>query len=108
MKFQVVVNKTSPNSRAFIKALRAVAPMSTRRATALEIYLGRFKNSALVAGVDQVVAEQIAGMLIECGAIAHIEGSSMTSPMLLCAASQSKSTGGKWRKIEGCILNSDE
>jgi hypothetical protein len=98
-KFQVNVKSTSQNRTVFVKALRTVGEISLKRAAELAVYLERYRNSTLVAGVDQRVAEHIAKTLTASGAVATVSESETDTPMMCCPQAAQAFQWGHLRTI---------
>jgi len=98
-KFQINVKSPPEDRTAFVKALRTVGDISLKRAAELAVYLERFRNSTLVAGVDQRVAEHIAKTLTTSGAVAAVAESEADTPMMCCPQAAQAFKWGRLRNI---------
>jgi hypothetical protein len=83
-RYQVNVKAPAEDRRAFIRALRTVAGISLKRATALSVHFDRYRNSTLVAGLGKAAAEHIAETLVASGASAAVLESPLDFPMMCC------------------------
>lgn len=81
-KFEVVITSVSTDKFALMKALRIVANLELRQASALTALIETSGNIVLAAGIDQSIAEHISTLLQNTGATATIRESSITVPML--------------------------
>ena len=98
-KFQVNVKSPSEDRTAFVRALRTVGDISLKHAAELAVYLERYRNSTLVAGVDQRVAEHIAKTLTTSGAVAAVAESETDTPMMCCPQAAQAFKWGPLRTI---------
>jgi hypothetical protein len=98
-KFQVDVKSPSQDRAAFVKALRTVGDISLKQATELATHLDRFRNSTLVAGIDQLAAEHIAQTLTTSGAVASVTESQTNTPMMCCPQAAQMFKWGRLRTI---------
>lgn len=81
-KQQVRVSNTPSDTVQFVKALRLIGNLSLKDASDLAIYLEDFRDSVVVAGIDQEVATHIADALRLAGAEVVVEECSIDTPML--------------------------
>jgi ribosomal protein L7/L12 len=82
-KYQVTVTSVLGQSPKLLKSLRLIANLELREAKNISSYLVDSLPCQLVAGVDCDVAEHIVNVLREGDAIAVVEPSTISSPMLL-------------------------
>jgi ribosomal protein L7/L12 len=97
-KYQVTVTTVSEESPKLLKALRLVANLEIKEAKNISSYLINSLPCVLVAGVDHDVAEHIVNTLREGDAIAIVEPSNISSPMLLYPPVNQRYT---WHMIKG-------
>jgi hypothetical protein len=98
-KYQVDVASPPQNRAAFVRALRTVAGISLARAAELAVHLERFRNSTLVAGIDQAAAEHIAQSLTHSGAAATVAKSLIDTPMICCPQAAKMFKWGRLRTL---------
>ena len=98
-KFQVEVKRPPAERVAFLKALRTVGAISLKRASDIAIHLDRFRNSTLVAGVDQPTAEHIAATLSASGAKVVVRESTVSSPTMCCPEAAYRYKWGRMRTL---------
>jgi ribosomal protein L7/L12 len=98
-KFQVDIAGSPQNRTAFVRALRTVGGISLKRATELAVHLERFRNSTLVAGIDQAAAEHIAQTLTHSGAAASVAKSPIDTPMMCCPQAAQMLKWGRLRTM---------
>src|ERR1043165_4172998 len=89
-KHQVVITAVPEPVGPFIKSLRLVADLGLTDAKALYDFLAASLPCVLGAGIDQEVADHVLTVVREAGAGAHVEGSSVVVPMLLCPQANEK------------------
>ncbi len=97
--FQVDVVSPSKDRIVFVKALRTVGEISLKRASDIAVYLDRFRNSTVVAGVEQRTAEHIAATLVASGAAVVIRESTVSSPTICCPEANHRYAWGGMRKM---------
>ncbi len=81
-KHQIRLHEHSKDRVAIVQALRLIGNLGLKQADDLARHLDRFRNSVLVAGVDEPTANHIAAALREAGAEVAVEASSVDTPML--------------------------
>jgi ribosomal protein L7/L12 len=99
-KYQVCVRALSEDRAAFVRALRTVGGISLKRALELSVYLDRFRNTTLVAGVEKATAEHVAETLIASGAAVGILESSVNTPMMCCPEAEYRFKWGRLRSLK--------
>ena len=97
--FQVDVKGPSEDRVAFVKALRTVGGISLKRATEIAVHLDRFRNSTLVAGVEQGTAEHIAKALGASGAVVVVRESTVGTPMMCCPEAAQRYDWGSLHRL---------
>lgn len=84
-KYQVTVTRISHEKIiSFIKSLRLIADLGLKDAKDLALYIATTQPCILVAGIDREVADHVVSLLLEAGANAAAEETSLTVPLLLC------------------------
>jgi ribosomal protein L7/L12 len=83
-KYQVTVTAVSDQIVSLVKSLRLVGDLGLKDAKDIADYLSANLPCVLVAGIDQEVADHIAGLLRDAGTTARAEESPLTAPLLLC------------------------
>ncbi len=84
-KFQVSVTSVSQEKFIpFLRSLRLSTGLGLKDAKNLAEFIVSANPCILVAGIDRDVADHMVSLLFEAGAIATVEESSLTVPLLLC------------------------
>jgi ribosomal protein L7/L12 len=97
--FQVDVVSPSADRIAFVKALRTIGEISLKRASDIANHLDRFRNSTVVAGVEQRTAEHIAATLVASGSTVVVRESTVSSPTICCPEANHRYEWGGMRRM---------
>jgi len=85
LKFQVSVTSVSREKViSLIKSLRTIANLDLKDAKDIAEFIVSNTPCILVAGIDRDVADHVASLLLNEGATATVEESSLTVPLFLC------------------------
>jgi hypothetical protein len=102
-KYQIRVDSLPTDRTKMISAARLIGHMGLTEASNLVRHLEEFNQSLVVAGVEQDVADHIAGVLREAGASISIECSSINTPMLCAPEVNAKYTWGAFRSFKKVV-----
>lgn len=94
-KFEVEIVSPPTDKIAFIKVLRMVAELELRQASSLASFIETSGSAILAAGIDQPIAEHIAGILREAGVNVTVRESTSNAPMMCFPDVNKKYKGGR-------------
>ncbi len=80
-KYQIEINEVAENQSKYLKALRLIGNIGLGEAKNMAEQTKRFKDTIVVAGVDEKVAQHIAQQLEEAGPKVSVNESSIDHPM---------------------------
>lgn len=102
-RHQIRVDDLPTDRNRMISAARLIGRLGLTEASDLVRHLEECGPSVVVAGIEQDVADHIAGVLREAGATVSIESSSIATPMLCAPAVNAKYTWGAFRSFKKVV-----